>query len=447
MIYQGKQVELLSARTTSNKSVSRIMRMKFEKKIVISPGVTLGILILGAILGLLLANSTYNGLAFDDSNLQGSVEDLNYFRSTYDENRQSFLEDSLGLQKLFPQVQISRILVPSARDRNLTIDLTYLPSQEKNKLVIISSGIHGVEGFAGSAVQRMVMKEILPAMKTKDTAFLFIHGINPYGFKYLRRVTENNVDLNRNSGVDTAMFSTKNQGYKSLYDFLNPAKALDRKSPEVGGFFLGALGQVALQSIAKLRQAILQGQYEFPEGIYFGGRDFEPQIKSLTTVLAEVVKPYKSVMALDIHTGYGERGKTHLFPIKITDPKALEITEKLYSGTPVDWPDSKGFYTVYGDFTELVQALAKDKLYLPMTLEYGTMNSQDLFGLVKSLQIMIMENQGMHQGYAQESDRSAITQELMEMYYPSSAPWRTVIIKDTRNLLNQAFKIYSEMKL
>lgn len=63
-----------------------------------------------------------------------------------------------------------------------------------------SSGVHGVEGYAGSAVQNKILDFFLetPNMIKDDVAIVIIHVVNPYGMSWWRRWNENNVDLNRN---------------------------------------------------------------------------------------------------------------------------------------------------------------------------------------------------------------------------------------------------------
>jgi hypothetical protein len=78
----------------------------------------------------------------------------------------------------------------------LTIDIAWFGSKSPRQVVVHSSGLHGVEGFAGSAVQMQVLRR-LPRL-TDDTAAIFIHAVDPYSMAWLRRVNENNVDLNRN---------------------------------------------------------------------------------------------------------------------------------------------------------------------------------------------------------------------------------------------------------
>src|SRR3546814_17702236 len=82
-------------------------------------------------------------------------------------------------------------------------------------------GTHGVEGFCVSGAQighfRYRLFEAMPA----GTRAVMIHAINPYGFAWLRRVTEDNVDLNRNF-QDFSKPLPENRPYEEIHDFLIP---------------------------------------------------------------------------------------------------------------------------------------------------------------------------------------------------------------------------------
>ena len=80
--------------------------------------------------------------------------------------------------------------------RGLCTDIAWLGSKSPRRALLTVSGVHGVEGFAGSAVQLAALHN-LPALQD-DTALVMIHVLNPYGMANLRRFNDNNVDLNRN---------------------------------------------------------------------------------------------------------------------------------------------------------------------------------------------------------------------------------------------------------
>lgn len=369
---------------------------------------------------------------------------LSYFKNSYDEARQNFIEMSNVIISKFPEAKLFNIKVDSKIDTNLTTDICFIPGDSTvNKLLIISSGIHGVEGYAGSAIQLFFMDKYLNKELLSKISVLLIHSLNPYGYKYNRRVSENNVDLNRNSDIDKELYLTKNEGYPKVYDLINPMGKVDYGSLGNQFFFVKAIAEIAKASMPVLRQAVLQGQYEFPKGLYFGGNDFEPQIKKLAPIIDSICKPYRSILALDLHTGYGARGVLHLFPNPAEAPVKKRI-EKIFEGFQIDWGDQKDFYTVTGDFVGYIGKINMEKEFIPMTFEYGTMNTQTTMGSLKSIHIMISENQGQQYGFESEEDKDKVKKDLLEMYYPSSNKWRSHIIEETRTVFDKSLLRFAE---
>lgn len=374
--------------------------------------------------------------------VKGTVDSssLKYYQISYDDCRSSFRQKALEMKSRFDSVEVFPIQVNSKTDDDLTIDVCYIPAQnEKSKLLIMSSGIHGVEGFVGSAIQQMVMNEFINKELVSETGVLFIHAMNPYGFKNFRRVTENNIDLNRNCDTDTTLFSMKNEGYNSLYSLINPSGEANVGSLKNRFFMVAAIQQLAKESMKSLRQAILQGQYQHEKGLYFGGRSFESQVKSIEPVLIKYAQDYEKLLNIDLHTGYGALGVLHLFPNPISDPKVKLAINQLFVGYEVDWGDSDDFYTTYGAFSDYIGKLLPSKLHMPMVFEYGTLDSQTTVGSIHSLHNMILENQGFHNGYSSDKVREAIWDNFREMYYPASSSWRSKVIDDTRKMMNTVF--------
>ncbi len=148
--------------------------------------------------------------------------------------------------------------IESKKDPDLTINYCYVPTQKKSKrLLILSSGVHGIEGYVGSAVQQMFMEDLLVNMNLSEMGVLLIHGMNPYGFKYNRRVTENNVDLNRNCSNDIKLYKSINAGYSDLYTMLNPKEEVSLKSIKNMFFQVNAIQKIIQYSMGTLRQATM----------------------------------------------------------------------------------------------------------------------------------------------------------------------------------------------
>lgn len=373
-------------------------------------------------------------------------KNLSFFSDTYEESRLRFREKSEILQIKYPQSISSHFLVPSEIDGDLSVDYLFVPATaDSSKILIISSGVHGVEAYAGSAVQQMFIEEFITDDLLDNTGVLLIHSLNPYGFKYGRRVSENNVDLNRNSYYNDELYSTINEGYPLVKDFINPEESLSLNSFFHKLFFLPAVNKIRQSGMGVLRQAILQGQYQYPDGLYFGGQNQEPQIDSLIPIISKIAKPYEEILAIDLHTGYGERGKMHLFPNPVEEDVKKEM-ETLFDGYQIDWGDSDDFYTTTGDFVNFIGQLAPQKKFTPMTLEFGTMDSQTTLGSMKSLQIMIAENQGFHYGYQSTKDQEEMNQMFLEMYFPDSPVWKSYCIEQSRGIFEDILPKFKQSK-
>ncbi|MCD6346237.1 MAG: DUF2817 domain-containing protein, partial [Bacteroidales bacterium] len=261
--------------------------------------VSLGITVF---LGLFFINSVF-------SQTDGEKKQwLSYFDDSYVECRTDFMIRADGLKSKFDKVQIIRVKVPSKIDDKLFVDLCYIPAHNSTKrLLILSSGIHGIEGYVGNAVTDLFMDDFINDDLLKETGVLLIHAMNPYGFKYMRRVTENNVDLNRNSDINPELYETVNAGYSDLIEFLNPTEPVRAGSMKNRFFFVTAIRKIMQASLPVLRQAVLQGQYKYTDGLYFGGKEQEPQITAVGKVIKNIGKEYNMILNIDLHTGYGER--------------------------------------------------------------------------------------------------------------------------------------------
>ncbi len=413
--------------------------------------VKISVIIIGIILIPVIGVISYFYVAFNNFSLEDEYQvnenNLTYFNESYNEARYDFKLKSNELSLKYPGTKTFELPVMSNKNTNLTIDFCFIPgSKNTDKIIILSSGVHGLEGYVGSAVQLFFMDNYINDEFLENTGIFLIHSVNPYGFKYTRRVTENNVDLNRNSGIDKKLYETKNEGYPKVYHLINPKEKANPGSIANRFFFVKAIKNIVKESMPVLRQAVLQGQYEFPEGMYYGGKDSEPQIKDLIQIIDTICDPYQTVFAIDLHTAYGERGKLHLFPNPVEESvkKRMEI---IFEGFQIDWGDSDDFYTYSGDFAGYIGKINNDKIFIPMLFEYGTMDSQTTLGSLKSIHIMILENQGEQYGFESEEDIKKVKNDFMEMYYPSSDAWKSHIIDETKIIFDKSLKRFSELEL
>ena len=84
-------------------------------------------------------------------------------------------------------------------DGDYTTDICVVPGTAPG-VVLHLSGTHGIEGYAGSAIQlaHLFMRQ----QKESHPTLVLVHAVNPHGMAHFRRTNEHNVDLNRN-GLNT----------------------------------------------------------------------------------------------------------------------------------------------------------------------------------------------------------------------------------------------------
>jgi len=361
-----------------------------------------------------------------------------YYYDSYDECRNEFINLSGSLQVENVDIEIKRINLPGRVDDDLSIDLCFIPAKtNRTNLIIISSGVHGIEGFTGSAIQRMIMKEMLPEINADNSSFLFIHSLNPFGQKHYRRFTENNIDLNRNFDIDKNLFSNKNGSYKLIYDFLNPEGKYKDKLFDNMFFYVKSFNLINKYKIGTLRQSILQGQYDYEKGIFFGGFDFEPQKALIEAYLKEKIDNHKKILLIDLHTGYGEKGKLHFFKIdNLNNGRYDELVDEIYHGYDIVGGNAEltntGFYAATGSFAGYIYKLSMDKICIPMTYEFGTINSHKSAGQIKSIEIMIKENQCYQYGFADIKDKEKVLRDFKKLYYPADKKWRLRVMEQSK---------------
>ena len=144
------------------------------------------------------------------------------FSPDYAEARTKFIADvrAHGLE-------VETAVLPNHRGaagEDLAIDSVLLGNPDARQLLMISSGIHGVEGFCGSGCQVAILRdrELMARIATGHHAVLVVHSLNPYGFSHLRRVNEDNIDLNRNF-VDFSSEPPRNTAYDDIAGPLVPS--------------------------------------------------------------------------------------------------------------------------------------------------------------------------------------------------------------------------------
>lgn len=358
------------------------------------------------------------------------------FCNSYEECRKAFLNTTQEIklsQSSFESIQVNK------SEKGLFTDIAYFKTGGENPLVIITSGLHGIEGYVGSALQLHLLKQICnKEVNISGIDLLFVHAINPWGFKNNRRVTRNNVDLNRNFSMTADLFKIRNEGYSKIRSILEPDKKYSIRSLEHFTFLLKILKSIQKYSKSTLVQAIGEGQYEFENGIIFGGKAFEEENVNIANVLKRYCSPYDKILIIDLHSGLGKRGKLQLLNAPRIPNIVKQQVNELFDNLVIDDNDDN-FFKEHGSFLDFVWNINKEKICLPVMFEFGTVNSESLFGALRTLKTMIIENQAYQNGCKTSQDKAYIDRVFLEMFYPSETHWKKEVIKQFDETISMVF--------
>lgn len=345
-----------------------------------------------------------------------------YFPSDYFAARSAFRS-----RAMLAGHNIHNIAAPGPNGEALSIDSAYLGNPTPRQLVVITSGIHGVEGYAGSALQLLWLDEFSSGLPT-GTGVLLVHALNPYGFAHNRRVNEHNIDLNRNALA--AFPGPTNSGYRSLNTWLNPTSP----APRFDDFSWRALPLLMRQGRAALAQAIAAGQYEFPHGLFYGGREREPSLVIFSNLLASArLASVQRVIHLDLHTGLGRHGHHQLLLEESPSTPEFGLFTRAFGTQAVksDHASNATHYRAHGILSTLTRQAFPKAFTLAATLEFGTLGPATL------LRILRAENRVHHYGARRSDDAMRIRTALREALAPRDPAWRAAVIAGGRQIFMQ----------
>lgn len=342
---------------------------------------------------------------------------------------------------------------PGPTDDTLVIDYVFIPASSKpTNLVVMNSGIHGVEAPAGVLFQDVLLGECANRdFDRSETALLVIHVMNPFGAKYGRRFNFANVDLNRNffdyqTSVERGFqgASVKNPEYDEVKHLL-----------EGGRINLVDIYAAGLRhGEAKITKA-LSGQYSSPHGIYYGGSAVQPEGQAIQRLIAEHVAAFKNVAIIDVHTGLGKQGINQIMtnPVGAASNEVLEAHRREVDILRAMFPDSecKGLcelqlaaeptthgpgthsFTTTGDFTQWIHEKYPDKrlsgTIISVTSEIGTTSG------TKVLEALVDENYCYwNRSECGEEQYANDVSRLRELFNPANRAWKDQAVKAARQM-------------
>ncbi len=399
-----------------------------KKKLGILLGVIVGILLLATLIGPSIILKAARQEEKADSYAYSEV-----FFDEYEDVRNHFLDVVKGFESAGVEHQLYSYEI--AEEEGLFIDTLYLPSkEEQTNLVVLTTGVHGIEGYIGSVMLDVFWQEIYPEIDTDNTGILVLANINPYGMKYHRRYNENNVDLNRNFILDWNSFDlTVNKDYPKVESLLSPTKTMNNALWHEAQFYGSLVKNVVTEGAGTISDALLGGQYEYPQGVYFGGLEDQESTTYVKDVFEKTLQgEYENVVHIDVHSGYGPRYNMVIFN-SVYETMTEAETKEMFGYDNVISFDSESFYATTGDTTDfyyrLKEKLGTDTELFSTCFEFGTIGDGFVDGII-SMKYTVEENQNHWYPTDNKIMQEIVKERYQELFYPTEKEWREKTVAD-----------------
>ena len=308
----------------------------------------------------------------------------------------------------------------------LAIDVAWFGAERPKRAFVHSCGIHGVEAFAGSAIQLQWLDEGIPE-KSDGSATVLVHVLNPYGMAWLRRFNEHGVDLNRNFLGPGEAYEGAPAGYEALDLFLNPPSPPSREL-----FYLRAGWLVLRHGLPTLKQTVAGGQYVNPKGIFFGGAALEEGPVTFQRYIQDLLADVHHLVVVDVHTGLGRFGQdTLLVPAADEGDPLFTRMRKAYGERVSSMNPERGpAYRVKGAYDTVYPRVLPNADVSFVAQEFGTYNA------VRVVKALRAENRWHHYGDGGIDHPTKLA--LRQTFAPENESWRAAVLRRGRIVIRQA---------
>lgn len=350
------------------------------------------------------------------------------FSQTYREARSKFMAaaDVASLP-----IRSHVLPLPGKDGEQLAMDVVLDGPADAASLLIVSSGCHGVEGYCGSGVQVTLLQDpaFRAAARDARVAVLYVHALNPYGFSWWRRTTEENIDLNRNFQDFTRPLPV-NAGYEELAAaIMPPTWPPEHESESVLHRY------AAVHGMDKVQEAITSGQYAFADGVFYGGRAPSWSNLTLRQVLREHALRCRRLGWIDLHTGLGPLGVGERILACRDDAAALARARAWWGEQVTSMYDGGSTSArLQGLMCTAVYEECPQAEYTGIALEYGT------FPLLEMLNALRADQWLQNHPEAPAELARRIKQGTRDAFYVDTDAWKQQIIDQAMDAAHGALR-------
>ena len=313
----------------------------------------------------------------------------------------------------------------------LAMDVAREGDANASRVLLVTSACHGVEGHCGSGVQVHALGDEAwrEAARQAGVAVVYVHALNPHGFSHGRRVTHENVDINRNFH-DFSQPLPDNPAYREVHALLMP----DVWPPDAQNQQAVA-NYIATHGMPRFQAAVSGGQHEFEDGLFFGGRAPTWSNLQLRAVLREHAGACQQLAWVDLHTGLGPTGVGERIYAGADDAQAVARARAWWGQGVTSIYDGSSTSAL---LTGLMWTAVKDECpqaeYTGIALEYGTQPIEQILYALRG-------DHWLHQHPDAPAELArSIRQTMKQAFYVDTDAWRVQIVAQAMDALHLAVK-------
>lgn len=339
------------------------------------------------------------------------------FAQSYAEARQKFLV--AARQTGATLTEFPHPTETGREGETLAIDVAWIGAADAKRVLMITSGTHGAEGFCGSGAQVALLGDTSLHAECRQAgyALLFVHAVNPYGFSHLRRVNEDNVDLNRNF-MDFDQPLPTNAPYAEVAPLLLPAHW-----PASDADQAALMKVVAERGMGWYQAAVSGGQYQDPGGLFFGGQKPTWSNYTLRRILARFGADRQVLRWIDIHTGLGPWGYGEPIYMGPDEPAQIAKAREIWgAGVTSIYDGSSTSANLTGLAWQAVPQTLGSIDYAGIALEFGTLPLAEVLDALRG-------DHWLHRHpEADENQRALIKHAVWRAFYGDADDWRDGVV-------------------
>ncbi len=309
------------------------------------------------------------------------------------------------------------------------VDVAWLGRVTAPKVLMVVSGVHGIEGLCGSNVQTTLLASQAIATRSDDVALCVVHALNPFGVAWCRRANEDGVDLCRNF-LDFAAPLPSNPQFAEVVDLLVPSEITGASRDQADAALTAFVEKHGDKDALSI---INRGQYDFWHAPFFGGHRATWSNLIFRRIVREHLQHAHAIACVDVHTGLIEHGRGELLCFHQPGTDAMALARRTWGSTVrAVFGGESSAYPLTGGIMQSLEEQLSGRLKLAAAHEFGTTDTATRRNALRS------DHWLWYRGNPCSADAKPFRTAMKDAYYPPSDEWRRKVWVQAELALQQA---------